>query len=77
MEKSSVSYGHRLGAAIREARTARGWTQGDIADRLDVKRASVSLWEGGQVPGPINLRALRELLGPDLVEPPDPLLTVT
>lgn len=73
-EKSSVTYGQQLGAAIRGARTTLGLTQQQLADALDVKRASVSLWENGDVPGPLNLTALRELLGPALVEPAPPML---
>ena len=33
------------GKAIREARTARGWTQQQLAERLDVATDTVSRWE--------------------------------
>ena len=34
-----------LGEQIHQLRTARGLSQGDVADALDVSRQSVSKWE--------------------------------
>jgi putative transcriptional regulator len=33
---------------IRELRGARGWTQGELADRLDISRQSVNAIETGK-----------------------------
>lgn len=33
---------------LRELRAARGWSQGDLADRLDVSRQSVNAIETGR-----------------------------
>jgi putative transcriptional regulator len=33
---------------IRELRTQRGWTQGDLADQLDVSRQTVNALETGR-----------------------------
>ncbi len=33
---------------VRELRTARGWTQGDLADRLDVSRQTIYAIENGR-----------------------------
>jgi putative transcriptional regulator len=33
---------------VRELRTARGWTQADLADRLDVSRQTVNAIETGR-----------------------------
>lgn len=43
------------GGDLRQARTVRGWTQGDLARRLDVSQAYVSLLESDRrpVPGPL------------------------
>lgn len=37
----------QIGARIRAARTARGLTQDDLADRLGIHQATVSRWELG------------------------------
>jgi transcriptional regulator with XRE-family HTH domain len=34
-----------LGAELRERREARGWSQADVADRLDVTHNAVAAWE--------------------------------
>ena len=36
-----------LGEHILQYRTARGWSQEDLADALEVSRQSVSKWETG------------------------------
>lgn len=33
---------------LRELRSARGWTQGELADRLDISRQSVNAIETGK-----------------------------
>lgn len=35
------------GDNIKAQRDARGWTQGELADRLDVSRQAVGYWESG------------------------------
>lgn len=37
-----------LGARIRDAREARGWTQQHLADELGCTQTAVSYWEGGR-----------------------------
>lgn len=45
----------------------------DLAHALGMsKHNAVSMWENGSPPSPINLAALRDLFGPDLVEPTPP-----
>lgn len=34
-----------LGANIARLRTQKNWSQGDLADALDISRQSVSKWE--------------------------------
>jgi len=34
-----------LGEELRERREARGWSQGDLADRLGVTHNAVAAWE--------------------------------
>lgn len=36
------------GENIHSQRVARGWTQDELAERLDVTRAAVSYWESGE-----------------------------
>lgn len=55
---------------IRELREAKGMTQGELADRLDIKRAAISQWESGTTqPRHANLVKLAEILGtrPDIL----------
>lgn len=43
---------YKPGDELRAARQALGWTQHDMAERLDVRQATVSDWENGrQTPG--------------------------
>jgi transcriptional regulator with XRE-family HTH domain len=52
---------------IREARAEQGWTQADLARRMDRTQAALSLWEGGKrVPGLDDLIALARELGKEL-----------
>lgn len=58
-----------LGENICRLRTARGMSQGDLAETLDVSRQSVSKWEtGGAVPELEKLVKLSELFGVSLDE---------
>lgn len=65
----------RVGLAIREARTTLGMSQEELATALNVRRASVSLWENGKLPGPLNMAALREILGAAYEDPKPTLST--
>ncbi len=38
----------RIGARIREARKAKGLSQSDLAEALDVTKGAISQWETGQ-----------------------------
>lgn len=58
-----------LGENICRLRTARGMSQGDLADALDVSRQSISKWEtGGAVPELEKLVKLSALFGVTLDE---------
>lgn len=71
-----------LGENICRLRTARGMSQGDLAEALDVSRQSISKWEtGGAVPELEKLMRLSALFGVTLdelvtgersPEPPEP-----
>lgn len=53
----------KLGRRIVAARTARGWSQGELARRLGVPRDRVSKWERGcNAPALLDLAALSEVL---------------
>lgn len=50
------------GETIKELRTARGWTQADLARRLGVTRNGVNSWEQGlSVPSPASLVELAKV----------------
>ncbi len=52
---------------IREARTAQGWTQADLARRMERTQAALSLWEGGKrTPGLDDLIDLARALEKEL-----------
>ena len=46
---------HALAQAVREGRTARGWTQAELARRADVSAGMVALVEHGEVNASIDL----------------------
>ncbi len=49
---------------IRQLRQEQGWTQLQLAWRLGVQQASVSLWESGRVvPRPATQQRLADLFG--------------
>lgn len=51
-----------LGRAVHRLRSARGWTQTDLADWLGVHRVTVAkLEQGGTVDLPVVIRALAVL----------------
>lgn len=53
-----------LADKIIEERKKKGWSQEDLAERLDVSRQSVSKWEGGlSVPELDKIIAMSELFG--------------
>jgi len=55
-----------FGAQVRAWRAGLGWSQQDLADRMDVRRATVSTWEVGEsAPNPKQEHRLRELMGAD------------
>jgi HTH-type transcriptional regulator / antitoxin HipB len=63
-----------LGAAVRDARLRRGWTQAELADRIDVSRQWVIALERGKATAELGtaLRAVAALgLVADLVDAPD------
>ena len=58
-----------IGAAIRAAREAKGWTQPDLAAKIQVARETVSRWETGAKPVPeLSRLGLEAVLGPLKVE---------
>jgi transcriptional regulator with XRE-family HTH domain len=44
-------YYKRLGARVKAARDAKGWTQQELADRSDLSSAFISYLENGNRPG--------------------------
>lgn len=69
-----MSYSIQLGAAIKEARFRLGLSQTELADMLDVSRASVSYWElGTHSPQAHHLAAMKEVLGLAWEEPGAPI----
>lgn len=50
------------GETIKDLRTARGWTQADLARRLGITRNGVNSWEQGlSVPSPASLVELAKV----------------
>ena len=68
---------HRIGINIAAYRKREGWTQADLADKLNYSDKAVSKWERGEsVPDVLTLAALAELLHitvNDLLADPDAL----
>jgi transcriptional regulator with XRE-family HTH domain len=53
-----------LGHSIKEAREAKGWTQSDLAVRLDVTRLTICYWETGKrTPRPRRMPGIAKTLG--------------
>lgn len=54
---------------LKELRLAAGLTQADLAEKINVKQASISLWESGEnVPTTDKLPALAEIFGVSISE---------
>lgn len=55
-----------LAGALKRLREDRGWTQEELAERLDVSGATISRWEGGHhAPTLEHVQKIAELLGVD------------
>lgn len=56
-----------IGEIIKSARTAKGMTQTELAEKVGVKKSAVAKWENGRVTeiGRTNLKRLSEVLGID------------
>ena len=54
-----------VGAIIKQARTAKGFTQEELAEKVGVKKSAVAKWENGRVSEikRSNLKMLSEALG--------------
>jgi transcriptional regulator with XRE-family HTH domain len=64
---SAIHYARRIGSRIREYREAKGWTQRDLAGRLDVFAREISRLESGESqPSFLRLVDLSELFGVDV-----------
>ena len=50
---------------ITRYRLIQGWTQGELARRLEVALSTVQRWEQGTRPHPKTLRELAQVLGVD------------
>jgi len=54
----------KIGNRIREARTRKGWSQQQLAERMSVTRGAISQWESGETELSLKrLSALAESLG--------------
>lgn len=54
-------------ARLRQERERRGWTQGELAERIGTTRVNVGRWENGPTfPGPYYRQRLAELYGKSL-----------
>lgn len=51
-----------LGAQIRAARLAKGWTQAQLAEHLGSTKKSVGMWERSGKVSPLSLGRLRQVL---------------
>ncbi len=52
-----------LGERIREARDARGWSQGELAKRCGLSRPTIARIEGGQHVRMVTLEKVAKALG--------------
>lgn len=52
----------RLVSRLAELRTARGWTQQELADHADVSRRAIQGWEDVDIPRPIYQDRLAKVL---------------
>ena len=53
-----------IGETIEQMRLAKGWTQGELAEKLGVSRVTVCQWEhGGCIPHVKLLKDVAEVLG--------------
>jgi transcriptional regulator with XRE-family HTH domain len=60
---TTPDYRARIGARIRRARKAKGWTQRRLAQQIDIAEAQVSRWENGRaMPSPSSLEACARAL---------------
>jgi transcriptional regulator with XRE-family HTH domain len=58
-----------LSTKIRRLREQKGWSQMDIAHRLDISQAAYNKWEAGQTkPTMENLQKLAEVFDVDFVD---------
>lgn len=65
----SVTPEHSVGARIRDLRVARGWSQEEVARRIDVRSLAVGKWERGQAnPSTENRAKLAVLFDVDPAE---------
>jgi transcriptional regulator with XRE-family HTH domain len=67
MRGEDETHGARLGAAVRQLRRARGWSQAALAEKLELSTDYVSLLERGlRLPALPVLLAMADVLGADL-----------
>jgi len=53
----------KLGVRIRKAREARGWSQAELAERVQVAATTITRYESGErQPDPPTLRKIADLL---------------
>ena len=58
-----------LSQRINTARTAKGWSQRDLAQKMEVSQQTIAHWESGGVPRGKRHEKLWELLGTESVTP--------
>jgi transcriptional regulator with XRE-family HTH domain len=56
---------------ISTARAAKGWSQRDLAKKMDVSQQTIAQWESGGMPRGKRHEKLHELLGTALFKPED------
>lgn len=59
----------KIGRILKERRTYLGYTQQEIADKLNVTKSAVSKWESGNVEqmGRSTIQSLSKILGNDFM----------